>query len=116
MPRNFMKKVSIRSKVKLKNGLVKSNLQCMHQKYVLMHRDLLFCIGLPGGRHGRGAQGGSLAPFGALDHGPDGKSTLGAGQAPMAAVCGKSRSMNRSAVGCGSWFASPGRSLASMIQ
>src|SRR5690606_730835 len=29
-------------------------------------------------------------------------------------VCGKSRSMKRCAVGCGSWLASPGRSLASM--
>src|SRR5690606_27592658 len=29
-------------------------------------------------------------------------------------VCGNSRSMKRCAVGCGSWLASPGRSLASM--
>lgn len=31
-----------------------------------------------------------------------------------ALVCGNNRSTNRSAVGCGSWLASPGRSLASM--
>ena len=44
------------------------------------------------------------------------RSDGGSGRQPQgsAGVVGNSRSMKRSAVGCGSWLASPGRSLASM--